>query len=442
MVEHRNVVNFFTGMDRVIGSKSGIWLAVTSIAFDISVLELLWTLTRGFKLVLHGDRGNESIGSQIIRHQVTHLQMTPSLARILTLDQAASSSLSTLSKLLLGGEALPPAVVARLRAVFTGELHNMYGPTETTIWSTTHLVTEVANSIPIGRPIANTQVYLLDQEMRPVPLGETGELFIGGDGVARGYWRRPELTAARFLRLPSVSPHRLYRTGDLARMLPDGSMEFAGRTDDQIKLRGHRIEPGEIEATLEQCPGVKQAVVIAREHREGDQRLVAYVVSESAGTVEGSELKNALSAKLPDAMIPSAFVFLSAMPLTENGKVNRRALVELPPPMPAVTTAVEPLQRDDENEVKRIVAQAWQEALGVAQVGLDDNFFDLGAHSLTVAEVHAKLQHALSREISVVDLFQYSTVRSLGRHLAGAEPRASETALTDRAQRRKLARQR
>jgi amino acid adenylation domain-containing protein len=441
MVEHRNVVNFFAGMDGLIGREPGVWLAVTSIAFDISVLELLWTLTRGFKLAIHDDRGTESIGSQIVRHRVTHLQMTPSLARILTLDHASFSALPVLTKLLLGGEALPPALVTRLRTVFTGELHNMYGPTETTIWSTTHLVTAIANSIPIGRPIANTQVHLLDQEMRPVPFGETGELFIGGDGVARGYWRRPELTAERFLSLPSISPGRLYRTGDLARMLPDGTLEFAGRADDQIKLRGHRIEPGEIEAMLEKLPGIKQAVVVVREDREGDQRLAAYLVSDLAGSVDGNGLKNALSAKLPDAMIPSAFVFLSAMPLTENGKINRRALIELPPPTHSPTSTATQPPREDENEIERIVSTAWQQALGVARVGLDENFFDLGAHSLTVAEVHAQLQHALIREFSVVDLFQYSTVRSLSGHLAGIAPRTPATALTDRAQRRKLARQ-
>jgi len=442
MVEHRNVVNFFAGMDGLIGREPGVWLAVTSIAFDISVLELLWTLTRGFKLAIHDDRGTESIGSQIVRHRVTHLQMTPSLARILTLDHASFSALPVLTKLLLGGEALPPALVTRLRTVFTGELHNMYGPTETTIWSTTHLVTAIAHSIPIGRPIANTQVHLLDQEMRPVPFGKTGELFIGGDGVARGYWRRPELTAERFLFLPSISPGRLYRTGDLARMLPDGNLEFAGRADDQIKLRGYRIEPGEIETVLEQFPGINQAVVVVREDRESYQRLAAYLVSDLAGSVDVNGLKNALSAKLPDAMIPSAFVFITTMPLTENGKINRRALVELPPPVrSAETTATWP-PREDENEIERIVSTAWQQALGVARVGLDENFFDLGAHSLTVAEVHAQLQDALRRQFSVVDLFQYSTVRSLSGHLAGIAPRTPATALTDRAQRRKLARQR
>ena len=283
MVENRNVVNFFTGMDRAIGCAPGVWLAVTSVSFDISVLELLWTLTRGFKVVVHGDEGTATIADEITRHGVTHLQMTPSLARMLTLDARAFAALGSLKQMLLGGEAVPASLIHHLRQVFSGEIHNMYGPTETTIWSTTYRVEEPGSTVSIGRPIANTQIYLLDAELQPVPAGEIGELFIGGDGVARGYWNRPDLTAERFLTIPSLSPHRIYRTGDLARFLPDGNIEFLGRADYQVKLRGHRIEPGEIEAILEQCSGVRQAVVVVREDREGDKRLVAYLVAEATG---------------------------------------------------------------------------------------------------------------------------------------------------------------
>jgi amino acid adenylation domain-containing protein len=442
MVEHRNVVNFFIGMNRAIGSEPGVWLAVTSIAFDISVLELLWTLTRGFKVVIHGGESTDTIASEISRHGVTHLQMTPSLARMLTLDSGAHSAFARLKQIQLGGEALPASLIARLREVFSGELYNMYGPTETTIWSTTYLVTKIADTVPIGHPIANTQIYVLDAHRKRVPTGETGELFIAGDGVARGYWGRPDLTAERFLSLPSVSLNRLYRTGDLARILPDGNVEFLGRTDDQIKLRGHRIEPGEIEAVIEQCSGVRQAVVVAREDREGDRRLVAYVVAESVGTEAALLLKSSLMAKLPEPMIPSAFVFLSALPLTENGKINRLALLNLPPPVLAVTSGLSQSQSESASEIESVVSKVWQEALGVEQVGQNDNFFDLGAHSLTVAEVQSKLQSALSREISIVDLFQFSTISSLSRHLAGTQPLAEETSMSDRAQRRRLARQR
>jgi len=442
MVENRNVVNFFTGMDCAIGCEAGVWLAVTSVSFDISVLELLWTLTRGFTVVVHGDEGSATIADEITRYRVTHLQMTPSLARMLTLDPRAYAALGSLKQMLLGGEAVPAALIHHLRQVFKGEIHNMYGPTETTIWSTTCRVEDVGATVSIGKPIANTQIYMLDSDLNPVPIGEIGELFIGGDGVARGYWRRPELTAERFVVISALGPDRMYRTGDLARFLPDGNIDFLGRADYQIKLRGHRIEPGEIEALLEKSPGVRQAVVVLREDREGDKRLVAYLVAETADVASGARLRAVLDAKLPDYMVPSAFVFLDELPLTGNGKIDRKALLKLPPPnfaSAAATHTAEP-----SSEMERIVARAWQQALGIPAVGLTDNFFDLGAHSLTVAEAHAKLQEALGREIALLDLFQFTTVSALAAHLdkqsGGAQAAASQ--LSERAARRRMARQR
>ncbi len=442
MVENRNVVNFFTGMDRAIGSTPGVWLAVTSFSFDISVLELLWTLTRGFKVVVHGDEGTATIADEITRHGVTHLQMTPSLARMLSLDARAFAAISSLKQMLLGGEAVPASLIHHIREVFSGEIHNMYGPTETTIWSTTYRVEEPGSTVSIGSPISNTQIYMLDTELQPVPVGEIGELFIGGEGVARGYWNRPDLTAERFLTIPSLSPHRIYRTGDLARLLPDGNIEFLGRADYQIKLRGHRIEPGEVEAILEQCNGVRQAVVVVREDREGDKRLIAYLVVKATGADAAGTLRSVLESKLPDYMVPSVFVFLPELPLTYNGKIDRNALLKLPPPSIAVSASLSQPQNESthqpSNEIERVVAAAWQDALGIPSVGMNDNFFDLGAHSLTVAEVHAKLQEALGREISLVDLFQFSTVSALARHLAGTQ---SHDQVSDRAQRRRSARQ-
>jgi amino acid adenylation domain-containing protein len=440
MLENRNVVNFFTGMDGAIGSTPGVWLAVTSVSFDISVLELLWTLTRGFTVVVHGDEGTATIADEIRRHCVTHLQMTPSLARMLTLDARAFAALGLLKQMLLGGEAVPASLIHHIRQVFSGELHNMYGPTETTIWSTTYRVEQPGSTVSIGRPISNTQIYMLDAELQPVPIGEIGELFIGGEGVARGYWNRPDLTAERFLTIPSLLPHRIYRTGDLARFLPDGNIEFLGRADYQVKLRGHRIEPGEIEAILEQCSGVRQAVVVVREDREGDKRLVAYLAAEAARSEEAGSLRSVLESKLPDYMVPSAFVFLPALPLTDNGKIDRKALLRLPAPSIASAAdqpAGEATKRLN-NEIEGIVAAAWQDALGVPSVGMNDNFFDLGAHSLTVAEVQAKLQETLGRQIPLVDLFQFSTVSALARHLAGTQSHAQ---LSDRAQRRRSARE-
>jgi amino acid adenylation domain-containing protein len=438
MLEHRNVVNFFTGMDLAIGSEPGVWLAVTSVSFDISVLELLWTLTRGFTIVLDAGRGPGFIAEQIARHGVTHLQMTPSLAMMLTLDSRAYAALASLRTMLLGGEAVPASLIHLLRKVFKGDVFNMYGPTETTVWSTSYLIKQVGSSVSIGRPIANTQVYMLDEVFEPVPVGEIGELYIGGDSVARGYWKRPELTAERFITVPSLSGQRLYRTGDLARFLPDGNIEYLGRADYQIKLRGHRIEPGEIEAFLEQCRGVRQAVVVLREDREGDKRLVAYLVASAGSPESPAELRATLASKLPDYMVPSAFVFLPAFPLTDNGKIDRKALLHLPPPN---LSAQAPENASEAGtEMEQVIARAWREALGVPSVGLNDNFFDLGAHSLTVAEVQSRLQQDLGREVALVDLFEFSTVATLAAHLDGGQSAAAVNQASSRAQRRRMAR--
>lgn len=438
MVEHRNVVNFFTGMDAVIGPNPGIWLAVTSVAFDISVLELLWTLTRGFTVVIHSGQGAAAIADEILRHHITHLQMTPSLARTLTLNNKDLSALASLSHLLLGGETVSSALIQSLREVMAGKIYNMYGPTETTIWSTSYQVHEPGATVPIGKPIANTQVYLLDADDRPVPTGETGELYIGGDGVARGYWRQPVNSPQRFLTVPSISDRPLYRTGDLAYFCPDGNLEFVGRADDQIKLRGHRIDPAEIETILERCPGVDQAIVAVREDRAGDRRLTAYLVAHANASINLNAIRQSLTTRLPAPMIPSAYFIVPALPLTENGKTNRNALAQIPLSLLAPPSVLPISERSPANEIQNIVAQAWRDALGTSNIQLDENFFDLGAHSLTVVEVHARLQTALERTIPLIELFQYSTIRSLANHLAGV-PSLSPPSY--RAQQRRAARE-
>jgi len=434
MIEHRNVVNFFTGMDQAIGAEPGVWLAVTSISFDISVLELFWTLTRGFQVILHGDEGTQTIPDEIQKHCVTHMQSTPSLARMIAVNPAGLGALGRLKKLFLGGEALPPSLVRQLREVFSGEMYNLYGPTETTIWSTTFRITADSDTIPIGKPIVNTQVYVLDAELKPVSAGETGDLFIGGEGVVRGYWQRPELTAEKFLSDPFQPGNRMYRTGDVARFLPDGNLEFLGRADFQLKLRGFRIEIGEIEAVLEQQAGVSQAVVVAREFKPEDTRLVAYAVPKPGAAWKTADLRAALASILPEYMVPSIFVPLDSLPLTANGKIDRNALPNPSACEEKSATACEPPR----NELESVIAQAWKEALGVEQVGLDQNFFDLGAHSLIVAEVHMQLQQSLGREISLVDMFQFPTVRALANHLSGED---AATPVLNRAERRLAARQ-
>jgi acyl carrier protein len=320
--------------------------------------------------------------------------------------------------------------------MFRGELLNMYGPTETTIWSTTSLIGQEPTSISIGKPIVNTQVYVLDSTLRPVAPGEPGDLFIGGDGVVRGYWKRPELTAERFVEDPFQPGNRMYRTGDIARLLPDGNLDFLGRADFQVKLRGFRIELGEIEAALENQAGVAQAVVNACDFKSDgeaeDKRLVAYLVAKPGMNLDPAGLRAALASSLPEYMVPSHFVMLDSFPLTANGKIDRNAL-----PKPGREETRTDAGELPHNELERMITQAWMEALGVEQVGLNRNFFDLGAHSLMVAEVHIELQQKLGREISLVDFFQFPTVSSLAAHIAGED---ATPGTTNRAARRLAAR--
>ena len=354
MVEHRNVVNFFAGMDRAIGKEPGVWLALTSISFDISVLELFWTLTRGFKVVLHAEEAASqrlravlqntkaagsrcTIAEQIQRHGVTHLQCTPSLAAMMTQEPDTLAAFRQVRQLLFGGEPLPASLVERLSGA--SEIFNMYGPTETTVWSTVHPVSRSGNSVSIGRPIANTQIYVLDANLQPVPQGAAGELFIGGAGVVRGYLNRPELTAERFVPDPFTDARgaRLYRTGDLVRYRADGTVDFLGRIDNQVKIRGFRVELGEVESALREHPTVQESAVSVWEPRPGDKRLVGYVVLRPGREFLEKELRELLKAKLPEYMVPAHLVKLERLPLTPNGKLDRKAL-----PQPGIGQSAPP----------------------------------------------------------------------------------------------------
>jgi amino acid adenylation domain-containing protein len=421
MVEHRNVVNFFAGMDRVVGTEPGVWLSVTTISFDISVLELLWTLTRGFTVVVQAEEdkliaaGRYSLREQFKRHHVTHLQCTPTLARMLIRLPGVLPAITSLRKLFLGGEPLPASLAQQLGKELTAEIQNMYGPTETTVWSTTfRLGGSERNAIPIGRPIANTSIYILDQHLRMVPVGANGELYIGGKGVARGYWRRPELTAERFISNPFSSDpaDRLYKTGDLARYREDGVIEFLGRIDQQVKIRGFRIELGEIESVLGRYPGVREVVVTAAESPSGQQQLIAYLVAEDGWAGDVGELQSYSRRKLPGYMIPAAFVRVDRLATTPNGKVDRKALGGL-----AKSAEPDRSATDLENTISRV----WRDALGLDAVGLQDNFFDLGANSLIVAEVAVDLQQNCNLGVRLADLFAYPTIRALAAHLSGKE---------------------
>jgi amino acid adenylation domain-containing protein len=423
MIEHRNLVNFCAAMEAVVGRGPGVWLAVTSISFDISVLELLWTLTRGFTVVVQAEEdklslaGKRSVADLMERFGVTHLQCTPTLARMLFWSKQTPAAMKSLRKLLVGGEALPVALANQLRDALEAEIYNMYGPTETTVWSTSHKLEGSSEVVPIGRPIANTQVYLLDDERNLVTIGEVGELYIGGAGVARGYWKRDELTAERFLPNPfSDRPgDRLYRTGDLARYRADGSIEFLGRIDHQVKIRGFRIELGEIETALGKHPAVQDVVAVPRQDADGNQLVLAYVVVRPEHHVSPREMQLLARRTLPEYMVPSVVTLLDRMPVTPNGKVDRKALLSR-----AAAAAAYGATTGTRTELESMLSQIWKSALDVGAVSLQANLFELGATSLMVADAAATIGRALNREIRVTDLFAYPTIGSLAAYLSGA----------------------
>ena len=371
-----------------------------------------------------------SIAAQICRHKVTHLQCTPSMARLLLADPGARAALGQVEHIMIGGEALPGRLARDLADIVGRPIQNMYGPTETTIWSSTELTTGDEGTVSIGRPIANTQFYVLDVDEQPQPVGVPGELFIGGDGVAREYWKRPDLTAERFRPDPFAgrAGARMYRTGDLAKWLPDGRIDFLGRADNQLKIRGYRVELGEIEAALEEQPTIRQAVVIAREDTPADVRLVAYLLSDA--TISPVALRTALAARLPDFMVPAHYVQLDAFPLTPNKKVDRKALPKPVDTLPAdrVTEAPNTIAKPADapvpsGNVEEQIAAVWRGVLGVSQITPNDNFFSLGGHSLLAVQVHRELKAIFGpAKLSITDIFRFPTLGALSRHLAPDQP--------------------
>jgi acyl carrier protein len=324
-----------------------------------------------------------------------------------------------------------------LRALVPGALLNMYGPTETTIWSTTCELADIGDFVPLGEPILNTRLSIRTPWGIESPPLVPGELLIGGDGVAQGYWQRPELTAERFIDDADVPGGRWYRTGDLVRRRTDGALEFLGRIDHQVKIRGHRVELGEIESALMRQAGVKQAVVVARGH--GSQlRLAAYLTAQGGKLLDTAQIRTSLAQELPEVMVPATVSVVAAFPLTPNGKIDRHALPEPQSQSPVVVR----LPSAPQNPLEKTIASIWAEVLGLQQVGLSDNFFDLGGHSLLVVQVQRRLREACGREVSITDMFRLPTVKALAAHLGGE---AAPSALDDgrsRANARRLMRSR
>src|ERR1700726_5019941 len=391
--------------------------AITSIGFDIAALEFFLPLLCGACLAVCRSElisDPSRFSGELVRTRTTVLQATP------TVWQALIGSLRSPFqefRSLVGGEALS-AELARALGRVCGPVVNLYGPTETTVWSALMAPDETgAASPPIGRPIWNTRVYVLDGGLQPVPAGVAGELYIAGAGLARGYLHRAGLTAERFVADPfGAAGSRMYRSGDLARWRADGVLEFLGRADAQVKLRGFRIEPGEIEAALLRHGGVAQAAVIAREDAAGEKRLIAYVVLRGGGpaSAEAGELRAHVAGLLPDYMVPSAFVALDRLPLTPNGKLDRRAL-----PAPVVRGSVE--GRGPRTPQEEILCGLFAEVLGLGRVGIDDNFFELGGHSLLATRLISRMRASLDVEVSIRALFEAPTVAGLAQHLGHAQ---------------------
>jgi amino acid adenylation domain-containing protein/non-ribosomal peptide synthase protein (TIGR01720 family) len=385
-------------------------LQKTPFSFDVSVWEFFWPLMTGARLVFARPGGHKDTGylCDLIRHHgITTVHFVPPMLEAFLEDPAARSS-ESLKRIICSGEALPFALQCRFFAQSAAELHNLYGPTEAAVDVTWHVCERgaIRGPVPIGKPIANTRIYLLDRNMHPVPVGVPGELYIGGAGLARGYWSRPDLTAERFVPDPLASTPgaRLYRTGDLARYREDGSIDYLGRLDFQIKLRGFRIEVGEIEDVFTSAPGVRQAAVVLREDSPGHKRLVAYV---SGSSIDDVALRRAVSARLPDYMVPDEIVTLAELPLSGNGKIDRRAL---PAPEPAADRQTYVAPRDAEEE---LIAQHWSAVLGRDRVGVTENFLALGGDSILATRLVARLRAALQLDLPLRSLFDAPTVEEL-----------------------------
>jgi surfactin family lipopeptide synthetase A len=417
-IEHRNVVNLLRSMQREPGlGRDDVLLAVTTLSFDIAGLEIYLPLISGARLVIASSQdvvdGNR-LKDLLSENQITFMQATPSTWRLLL---GAGWEGSPDLTILCGGESLPPELARELSARACS-VWNVYGPTETTIWSSAYRVTgQEKGPIPIGRPLANTSIYILDSRRNPVPINIRGEIYIGGDGVARGYLNRPELTAERFV-ANTVVPKQssiLYRTGDLGRFRSTGDIDYLGRVDSQVKLRGQRIELGEIESVLASHESIKEAVVIMTGQGE-QQKLSAYVVGIDGKPAAGAgELRRYLRTKLPEHMVPAGYWQLNKLPLLPSGKIDRRSL-----PGSSAIALEEAALVEPRNEVEAKLAEIWKELLQVEHVGIEQNFFELGGHSLLALQLTARIRRALEIDLPVRTVFEAPTIAAMAPELEKA----------------------
>ncbi|MEA5513970.1 amino acid adenylation domain-containing protein [Nodularia sp. UHCC 0506] len=426
---HRGVSNRLYWMQQQYNLEIGEpVLQKTPFSFDVSVWEFFWTLLNGGCLVMAKPEGHQDTNyllEIIEQQQITTLHFVPAMLGVFLEEPNLTASCRSVKRVICSGEALSIEIQNRFFRSLNAELYNLYGPTEAAI-DVTYWQCQPTNdlhTVPIGRPIANTQIYLLNEDLQPVPLGVPGEIYIGGVGVARGYWNRPDLTAERFINqfkikdlvTPKSTLNTLYKTGDLGRYLPDGNLEYLGRLDNQVKIRGLRIELGEIEAVLNQHPDIQQTVVILDSKSSENQRLVAYIVPGSTSTESESftqELQKFLLSQLPDYMLPSIFLVLSALPLLPNGKINRQAL-----PQPETVRHANQAYLAPRNSTETLVANILADVLRIERMGVDENFLELGGNSLLAIRVTSRLREAFQLDLPLHSVFEKPTVAGLAERI-------------------------
>jgi amino acid adenylation domain-containing protein len=442
MITHRGLVNYLSWCQQAYSVEKGDGSPVqSSLAFDATITSLYSPLLVGKKVVLLPEKDEiEALSSTLsFNNNFSLVKLTPAHLELLSQLLSSQKQQGQTRALIVGGEALLEKNLSFWRTYTPGtKLINEYGPTETVVGCCIYELfpqTSLSGTIPIGRPIANTELYILDRYLQPAPIGVPGELYIGGDGVARGYLDRPELTGEKFLPNPySNKPGtRFYKTGDLARYLPDGNIEYLGRIDNQVKIRSFRIELGEVESALAKNLAIREVVVVAQEDGAGNKSLVAYVVSHQAIALNVSDLRDRALKELPHYMVPSTFVQLDALPLTANGKIDRRALPVGERSRPLLTASYEA----PSSEIERAIVNIWQDVLHLEKVGINDNFFDLGGHSLLVVRVIQKLNETLNQNLSIVEMFQHPTINSLARHLARTSEKSAFSSVRDRVEKQK-----
>ena len=414
-IEHRSTVSLIHWAREVFtsGELTGV-LASTSVCFDLSVFEIFVTLSWGGKVILM--ENIMQLPGSAAADEVTLINTVPSAITELLRMNAVPPSVRVVN---LAGEPLLQSVVNQLYQLPTiQKVYDLYGPSETTTYSTFAL-RQPGGIETIGRPIANTRIYLLDNDLQCVPIGTPGELYIGGEGLARGYLHRPEATAERFIPDPfsGISGARLYKTGDLVRYLPDGNLKFLGRLDHQVKIRGFRIELGEIESVLRGHESIRDVVVLAREDDPGDKRLAAYIVPEEGQTLSVSMLREYLKEKLPEYMVPSAFVMLGKLPLTPNGKIDRKALPAPTGLRPELASAYAAPQ----TEMERKLAAIWQEVLRLKKIGIQDNFFEAGGYSLLAVRVISRIKKDFQVDLPLLSFFENPTIAGLSQSIEKAK---------------------